>query len=147
MDGPFTKSVEYKLMQADGVSGKVSLLTKAGETKDNLSLPTFERGTKGPCDKNVVEDILNMQDRNVGQRVTVLTACNIEKIVSTREEQDEVKTDEKQRLLKELLSTAQALEAQGLLDIGSTLDGFKSLLKVGGLSQASEEKDEEAVKA
>merc|ERR1712216_692209 len=41
MEIPFVKHTEYQLLSADEETGEVSLLTKTGETKDDLNLPTF----------------------------------------------------------------------------------------------------------
>merc|ERR1712136_201724 len=38
---PFVNKTEYQLLSADGDTGEVQLLTESGETKDDISLPTF----------------------------------------------------------------------------------------------------------
>merc|ERR1711881_218003 len=73
---PFVKREEYQMLTADGDTGAVSLLTEAGETKDDLNLPTFVSiGEPTEDDKKLTEEILKWLDEGKDFQVIVLSAC------------------------------------------------------------------------
>merc|ERR1712203_435539 len=80
---PFVKRTEFQLLNADEDTGEVSLLLEDGSgTKDDLNLPTFvTTGEPTEDDKKVVEEILKLQDGGKTMLVTVLAACQMEKII------------------------------------------------------------------
>merc|ERR1719352_61803 len=82
---PFVKREEYQMLTADGDTGAVSLLTEAGETKDDLNLPTFVSiGEPTDDDKKLTEEILKWIDEGKDFQVIVLSACGQEKIIQTK---------------------------------------------------------------
>jgi len=82
---PFVKREEYQMLTADPDTGAVSLLTEAGDTKDDLNLPTFVSiGEPTDDDKKVTEEILKWLDEGKDFQVIVLSACGTEKIIQTK---------------------------------------------------------------
>lgn len=83
MEIPFVKHTEYQLLSADEETGEVSLLTEAGDTKDDLNLPTFQaEGTPTEADEQVTKTILKEKDNESKLVfVKVLSAIGQEKIV------------------------------------------------------------------
>merc|ERR1711862_594385 len=84
---PFVKRTEFQVLSADAVSGEVSLLTEAGETKDDLNLPEFTKiGEPTDDDKKLSKSIVELVDK--GEKtimVIVQSACGMEKIVDMKE--------------------------------------------------------------
>merc|ERR1712113_47665 len=82
---PFVKRTEYQCLSADATSGEVSLLTEAGDTKDDLNLPTFVKiGEPTDDDKKCTEDILKAQEEGKTIMVVVQSAIGIEKIIQAK---------------------------------------------------------------
>merc|ERR1712187_132814 len=85
LEVPFVKRTEYQVLSADADSGSVSLLTEAGETKDDLDLPTFVKiGEPTEDEEKVVKDILQGLEDGKSVNVFVQSACGMEKIVGTK---------------------------------------------------------------
>merc|ERR1712136_16171 len=82
---PFVNKTEYQLLSADGDTGEVQLLTESGETKDDISLPTFVK-IGGPTDedKKTTAEILAAVDNGKENTCIVLSACGQEKIIQLR---------------------------------------------------------------
>merc|ERR1712211_149345 len=56
---PFVKRTEFQVLSADPNTGEVSLLTEAGETKDDLNLPDFTKiGEPTPMTRNFQKILL-----------------------------------------------------------------------------------------
>merc|ERR1712194_916514 len=82
---PFVKNEEYQLLNVDGDTGEVSLLTEDGGTKDDLNLPTFNTQSEPTDeDKKLVKELIDNFDKGVNVIVKVLAACGIEKIVACK---------------------------------------------------------------
>merc|ERR1712048_1335779 len=82
---PFANRTEYQLLIADEGTGQVSLLMENGETKDDLNLPTFvTTGEPTDEDKKMTAEILKGMEDEKTISVTVLSACEIEKIVACK---------------------------------------------------------------
>ncbi|CAJ1407468.1 unnamed protein product [Effrenium voratum] len=86
LDVPFVKRTEYQVLSADAASGEVSLLTEAGDTKDDLNLPTFVKiGEPTEEDNKVVKDLLTeLEKGDKAVYAIVQSACGEEKIVATK---------------------------------------------------------------
>merc|ERR1712137_289261 len=82
---PFVKRTEFQCLSADGDTGEVSLLTEAGETKDDLNLPTFKAmGEPTDEDKKLSSDIIAAMNKGDDCTLIVLSACGQEKIVALK---------------------------------------------------------------
>nr|ABV22337.1 translation initiation factor 5A [Noctiluca scintillans] len=82
---PFVNKTEYQLLSADGDTGEVQLLTESGETKDDISLPTFVKiGEPTDEDKKTTAEILAAVDNGKENTCIVLSACGQEKIIQLR---------------------------------------------------------------
>jgi len=81
MDVPTVNRVEYQLLDFDLDDGRISLLTDAGETKDDMNIPC---GTDGQPE-DVVDSIQSMYDDGKDVKIIVLMACGKEKIIEARE--------------------------------------------------------------
>merc|ERR1712186_159338 len=64
LDVPFVKRTEFQVLSADPDSGEVSLLTEAGETKDDLNLPDFQKiGEPTDEDKKLSKSLVALVDK------------------------------------------------------------------------------------
>ena len=79
IDVPRVVRLEYQLLNVDG--SRVSLLTDAGETKDDLNLPTDTEGNED----EVAKQIRELFDEGKNVLVSVLAAVGQEKIVAAKE--------------------------------------------------------------
>merc|ERR1712107_588283 len=61
---PFVKRTEYQCLSADPSTGEVSLLTEAGETKDDLNLPDFTKiGEPTDDDKKLSKNLVEAVEK------------------------------------------------------------------------------------
>merc|ERR1712060_619938 len=84
---PFVKRTEFQVMSADGDTGEVSLLTEAGETKDDLFLPNFTAiGEPTDDDKKLAKNIVEQVEKGDKTIMAIVqSACGTEKIVDMKE--------------------------------------------------------------
>merc|ERR1712070_483596 len=80
---PFVKNTEYQIMSADETTGEVSLLTEAGDTKDDLNLPNFTKiGEPTDEDKKLAKSIVEAVDKGEKTIMAIVqSACGEEKII------------------------------------------------------------------
>jgi len=81
MDIPFVKKHTYTVMDVPG-DGTISLLTEAGEPKDDLNMPT---DTEGMPD-DIANQIQKEFDEGKALIVTTIAAMGKEKIIGVQEE-------------------------------------------------------------
>merc|ERR1711862_868607 len=72
---PFVKRTEFQVLSADPNSGEVSLLTEAGDTKDDLNLPSFQKiGEPTDDDKKLSKSLVDLVDK--GEK-TIWLSCKV----------------------------------------------------------------------
>jgi len=73
-DMPIVKRVEYQLLDIDTEEGYVTVMTDKGEVKDDVLMPAGE----------LYGDLIARFEKEESLMVTVMSACNEEKIVAVK---------------------------------------------------------------
>merc|ERR1712232_1281070 len=83
---PFVKRTEFEVLSADPNTGEVSLLTEAGETKNDLNLPEFTKiGEPTEDDKVLSKSIAELVAKGEKTIMAIVqSACGFEKIVDMK---------------------------------------------------------------